>query len=150
MTEKNSKKQSWWATLPGIITGTATLITAIVALLTILQQTGFFDSPEPIPPSNSIVTIDFLKGTWKNEWTMNGMTSSETVKITEDGRYYANGVYSFLIHNFEYDKSRNQIKFMKTSIVDPRDLLNTLTVENLNLLVGTEADYVVKYTKLSN
>lgn len=187
MTQPNKQKESWWATLPGIITGIAALITAIVGLLTILQQTGFFVPNVPkagteIPKgiigtpkdtikgpqettkstNDTIITkdkdkqsdpappINLLVGTWKNEWTINGATSSETVIITEDGRYYANGVYSFLIHNVAYDKSTNQIRFIKTSVVDPRDLLNTLTVENNNVLVGSESYYSVRYTKLPN
>lgn len=79
-----------------------------------------------------------------------GRTFSEKVKITEDVKYYVNGVYSFPVHNFEYDKITHQIKFVKTSVVDLRNLLNTLTVENENLLISTEADYIVTYAKLSN
>lgn len=35
-------KGSWWATLPGIITGAATLVTAIGGLIAILGSNGFF------------------------------------------------------------------------------------------------------------
>jgi hypothetical protein len=36
------KPQSWWQTLPGIITATAAFITAITGLVVALQQAGFF------------------------------------------------------------------------------------------------------------
>lgn len=43
-------KQSWWQTLPGILTATATLLTAIGGLLALLAQLGIIggsDSREP-------------------------------------------------------------------------------------------------------
>lgn len=50
MPEEPSK--SFWTSATGLLTGTATLITAIVALVTILHQIGCFDQnrrPEPVP-----------------------------------------------------------------------------------------------------
>ena len=39
--------KSWWATLPGIITSLATLITAIGGLLVILNANGYFSPASP-------------------------------------------------------------------------------------------------------
>lgn len=41
------KKQSFWGTLPGILTGVAGLITAIGGLLIVLNQVGFLGSGPP-------------------------------------------------------------------------------------------------------
>src|SRR6266566_3239866 len=42
MTEE-SKTQSWWQSLPGILTATAGTITAIAGLVVALYQAGFFE-----------------------------------------------------------------------------------------------------------
>lgn len=47
MPEEPSK--SFWTSATGLLTGSATLITAIVALVTILHQIGCFQRPEPVP-----------------------------------------------------------------------------------------------------
>jgi hypothetical protein len=57
MTEE-SKVQSWWQTLPGILTALATVITAIAGLITILYQTGFFKIDEQKPMTASKTTIE--------------------------------------------------------------------------------------------
>ena len=47
-----SKTGSWWATLPGILTATAAVITAVTGLLAILAQNGVFgDKNKPIATS---------------------------------------------------------------------------------------------------
>lgn len=38
---EDSKAQSWWQTLPGILTATAGIITAIAGLIAVLYQVGF-------------------------------------------------------------------------------------------------------------
>ena len=44
MVDNKEQNQSWWATLPGIITGMATLITAIGGLIVILNSNGFINN----------------------------------------------------------------------------------------------------------
>ena len=40
--------QSWWKTLPGLLTAAAATITAITGLIVAVHQTGFFDhGPQP-------------------------------------------------------------------------------------------------------
>src|SRR5919109_4241977 len=43
------KPQSWWQTLPGILTATAAFITAITGLLVALHQAGVFQPATPQP-----------------------------------------------------------------------------------------------------
>lgn len=52
MAEDNSGK-SWWTTLPGIITSTATLVTAIGGLIAILHSNGYFNKNEDKKLQNS-------------------------------------------------------------------------------------------------
>ena len=122
------------------------IIPAILILLIGVFATIYFanNNSKKDPP----ITVSFLKGTWLNEFNNGG--ASETVKIGEDGRYYVNGVYSFIVNNFEYDKDKKQIRFIKASVLDPRRLLNILTITDNNLLVGTESNYSIKYTRLSD
>ncbi len=47
---------SWWKTLPGIITGTATLLTAIGGLIMTLHQTGIIGNGSQQPGQNESVT----------------------------------------------------------------------------------------------
>ncbi|WP_022949760.1 hypothetical protein [Methylohalobius crimeensis] len=50
MSEHNSSsKQSWWHTLPGVLTAIAGLITAVTGLFVGLQQAGFFSDKQDIP-----------------------------------------------------------------------------------------------------
>ena len=42
MADEPDKTTSWWATLPGILTATAAVITAVTGLVAILSQTGVF------------------------------------------------------------------------------------------------------------
>lgn len=100
------------------------------------------------PTNDPPITVSFLKGAWQLVWSNGNAQAAEAVEISEDGKYYSNGVHSFNITGFEYDKKNHLIKFTKNSIIDQRVLLNTLNVENDNTLVGIEADYNVKYTRL--
>jgi hypothetical protein len=105
--------------------------------------------PQNEPPiTEQTMTIGFLKGAWKLVWSSGDAQASEAVEISEDGKYYSNGVHSFNITDFDYNKSSHLIKFVKRSIIDTRILLNTLNVENNNTLVGIEANYNAKYTRL--
>jgi len=49
MTEER-KPQSWWQTIPGLLTAAAGIITAVTGLIVALSQTGFFGSTDQ-PPS---------------------------------------------------------------------------------------------------
>ncbi|HEB58440.1 MAG TPA: hypothetical protein ENJ01_04395 [Gammaproteobacteria bacterium] len=52
MTEQASgSHKSFWATLPGILTGLAGLITAVVGLLIALNQIGVIGNPNATPPT---------------------------------------------------------------------------------------------------
>ncbi|HBP89131.1 MAG TPA: hypothetical protein DD706_15700 [Nitrospiraceae bacterium] len=54
--EQKSKKQSWWQTLPGVLTAVATVITAMTGLIVGLQQAGYFSNtvdPDPPPIEDS-------------------------------------------------------------------------------------------------
>jgi hypothetical protein len=50
------KPQSWWQTLPGILTAAAAIITAITGLVVALHQVGFFrnDGQRPIQASRDL------------------------------------------------------------------------------------------------
>jgi hypothetical protein len=53
-----SPKTSWWSTLPGILTATAAVITALSGLLAILAQNGVFgDDNKPIAAKALDVTV---------------------------------------------------------------------------------------------
>jgi hypothetical protein len=56
-----SPKTSWWSTLPGILTATAAVITALSGLLAILAQNGVFgDDNKPIATKAADVTVSSL------------------------------------------------------------------------------------------
>lgn len=101
--------------------------------------------------SASIIDIKFLVGRWRNEWTVNGQTGTETLEITADGRYFLNGAHWFNIDNFKYDAKQNQITFTKVGVRpnDTRRLLNTLIVNNNELLTGSENEYNIRYSKIN-
>ena len=86
----------------------------------------------------------------ENDW---GPPSAghEYLRIDADFKYYIlNELYVFNIEDFKYDRSKNQIQFFKTGVRegDNRKVLNILTIENNDLLVGIEQDYPIKYTRI--
>lgn len=50
----DTKPPSWWQTLPGILTSLTGTITAIVGLLAVLKQAGFFPSPQSSPSASPV------------------------------------------------------------------------------------------------
>ncbi|WP_295671365.1 hypothetical protein [uncultured Mucilaginibacter sp.] len=95
-------------------------------------------------------TSSFI-GTWRNDW--GGMRpGSQVFEFTKNGEYIISGVNCLKIEGLEYDSEKKKIKFIKASTTpgDNRLLSNILTMESNNLLVGTENNYEIKYTKLSD
>ncbi len=61
MADDAEKKQSWWLTLPGILTAIGTFIGAITGLVAVLNQVGVFRTPvsptttsAPAPPPTTV------------------------------------------------------------------------------------------------
>jgi len=74
----SDEPKQWWQTLPAIVGGSATLITAITGLLVVLNQMGVFKPADkkPTPPAETAVSpqpppsgsrVDSFVGHWKNE-----------------------------------------------------------------------------------
>jgi hypothetical protein len=98
------------------------------------------------------ITIGILAGTWKNEWDIGGIKGSEMSQITDNGKYLVNGEHLFDIVDFEYNENKRQIKFIKSSVRpdDFRKLVNIVRLINNDLLSGSENNYDIKYTRISN
>jgi len=54
----SDEPKQWWQTLPAIVGGSATLITAITGLLVVLNQMGVFKPADkkPTPPAETAVS----------------------------------------------------------------------------------------------
>jgi hypothetical protein len=95
-----------------------------------------------------------LKGKWRNEWvTVDGRPGNETAIITSDLRYqFEDGRHFFDLKNIKVDPINRQIEFVKVAVQpdDNRKLLNRLTIENNDLLVGTEDDHKIRYVRIEN
>ena len=77
----------------------------------------------------------------------------ETVQITNDLKYnFLDGRHWFDLKNLKLDSAKRQIEFLKVSVRadDPRQLMNKLTIENNDLLVGTEEGYRIRYIRVQN
>ena len=76
-------KRSWWATLPGILTGTAAVITALGTLIAALS--GMLKSG---PSSSKLASLeasrDFVVGRWQVEQTV-GLVTGESVRSVSGG-----------------------------------------------------------------
>jgi hypothetical protein len=60
----DSKTESWWKTIPGMLTATAGFITAVAGLLAVLYQVGLFGGKAtPSPQGSPTVTSQSLNGT---------------------------------------------------------------------------------------
>ena len=70
--------------------------------------------------------------------------------LTDDMRYYKDGMYSFDIIDFEYSKKSNKIFFVKLSNLSMdfgKRFKNTLYILNSNLINGVEDGYEIKYKR---
>jgi hypothetical protein len=96
------------------------------------------------------ISMDFLVGSWKNEWIINGQNGSEICQIQRDGKYFVKGKHCFTLDNFSYDYKSNTITFSKISVLsgDNRTLPNELNVNNNDLISGFEDQYKIKYTRI--
>jgi len=68
---EEKKPQTWWQTLPGILTATATFITAVTGLIVVLYQSGVFNEK---PHSNTGGPIE-IAGKWSGQATEPSGTS---------------------------------------------------------------------------
>lgn len=98
------------------------------------------------------ISESFLIGTWKNEWTINGHTDSEIFTVTKELHYIMNNEYIFSIVDFKHNPLTNELKFIKAGVRpnDNRKHKNTLKIVNNDVLTGTEDEYQIKYTRISN
>lgn len=96
------------------------------------------------------ISINFLEGNWKNEWTTDGKSGWEICEIKKDGKYYIDGRHYFTIEDFKYDLNTKKITFTKSSVQpnDDRKLFNKLILKNNSLMSGTENSSVIKYSRL--
>jgi hypothetical protein len=101
------------------------------------------------PAKKNILTSHFLVGTWLNEWTVDGKTGSEHLKITDDMKYFIRNDFYFNLENIQF--TEGAVSFLKVGVKpnDTRRLENKLTIKNSQLLEGTEQNYQIRYTRLS-
>jgi hypothetical protein len=98
------------------------------------------------------LNLSNMAGMWKNEWAIiGGSTGTEMFQLTKDGKYLVNGEHWFTLKEFEYNENLRQIKFIKSSVRpnDSRKLVNIVKLVNNDLLIGTENNYEIKYTRIS-
>jgi len=95
-------------------------------------------------------TLNELKGTWRNDWGDN--EGHEIFTLNEKGNYAIDGEHIFDLTEFKFNLKSNKITFYKTGVRqgDERKVLNSVKVINNELLVGTEQDHKIKYTKVSS
>ena len=96
------------------------------------------------------ILLNFMVGKWMNEWTVNGSTGREILKIDKEGKYFIDGEHWFTLKDFKYDILENKISFIKSGVKenDNRRMSNYLDVKNNDLLIGTENNYSIKYTRV--
>jgi hypothetical protein len=96
------------------------------------------------------ISQKILVGVWKNNWGP-PQAGHEILKITPDMKYYIGDDHYFNIIDFKYDPQTNYIEFKKVGVKpnDHREVLNKVRIVNNDMLEGTEQDYPIKYTKLT-
>jgi len=77
MPEEPSKPQSWWQTLPGILTAVAALITAVTGLLAALNQAGV------LPRRSSTVSTSPTPSTTLSAGTLGEPAVGVVVSVNE-------------------------------------------------------------------
>jgi hypothetical protein len=89
MTDNNENK-SWWATLPGIMTATASLITAIGGLLVILNANGYLSQKQKVNSDTQTGENIYTK-TKKEEKKAPLIIENETVPINDIKTFHLKG-----------------------------------------------------------
>lgn len=98
---ENGKPTGWWHTLPGVMTGMAGLLTAIVALV---QLFGHDPKPDPVPlppvqDSTAILPIDGKTGYY--DWQfVDGRTGTTRIQLDETGILHGTVVGSEIDWNY--------------------------------------------------
>ena len=99
------------------------------------------------------ISPSWLVGKWRNQWSGPGHSDSENLEILKDGSYITEGEHIFDVENIKYDSVSKQISFVKVPARPPeidnrQPVKNNLHVKTEDLLVGTEENYQITYTKL--
>ena len=135
---KLENKGSWWATLPGIITGAATLITAIGGLIAILGSNGFFAKAKGGGTDNSYgIAASSVNGQFPQassrlltEGDMNGL-SSRDLKIMRNEIFARHG---FKFQTREMRDYFNNQAWYKPVNDDVSGLLSSVEASNVDFI----------------
>jgi hypothetical protein len=99
MTEE-PKQQSWWQTLPGILTAIGAVLTAVTGLIVALQQDGQSKvTPVAQPPISTVLPqvppLPNLSGVWRDNWgTVYQLTQSgNAFQYTAEGTSCRGGYF---------------------------------------------------------
>ena len=123
----------------------------VIDFMTTIED-RFQNSAQTAEQEASRINFDFLLGRWQNELFNNGKwTLCETFEITNERKYLIDGKLAFNVDNFNYDSKQNQITFTKA--INNIKLLNTLVVNNNELLTGKEKEadkeWDISYKKIN-
>ena len=93
---KKPRSQSWWSTLPGMLTGAAGIITAATGLFVALHQAGFFQTVKQSNPREANPPDIVVFDTWNTDAVENGpiqparFSISRAYRVTNIRSYHWN------------------------------------------------------------
>lgn len=148
---KSPEKSSSWLNLIALIGAIiASFLTLILKLLDekfIKKLKNVFTYSTPSKQQDDIGKV--FPGEWELTYTMINSSSSEHVKITEDGKYYANGVHRFNLHDRIIDLNNKRLVFSKVLKDGRLHSTEDLIIKDNKVIEGKDSiGYSLKYEKL--
>jgi len=100
MSEQPPRTTGFWHTVPGILTGIATAVSAIAALLTILFQIGVIGGTDSTPPEATVATTRSTTPSTVSSPNLvpvagSGWTTATAIMTTNDGTEYRSRAETF-------------------------------------------------------
>lgn len=155
---ENQKPQSWWQTLPGILTAMAGVITAIATLIGVLSQSGMFDdktTPQPqvaqpaapaVPAPPAEVTPKHPSEQTTDGWTIIGKSKQGKflkLKLMVHGDSPAIGRHYDAVENFRLVQKRPKNEGDQGQVVTLGMVHRGDSVELLDIFIKTPSTQTV-------
>lgn len=146
-TERNSSWLNIIALIGSILASFLTLILKSVDDKFFKKVKNIFTSARP---SNQVDDLGkVFPGEWRLTYTINNKSIMENVKITNDGKYYVDGEYSFNLHDRIIDLNNKRLVFSKVCTDGRLHSTEDLILKNDNLIEGKDSiGFLLKYEKI--
>jgi hypothetical protein len=143
---QKSRSSPWFIAISSIIGAILALILQLFSDKFIRRIKNVFTASSPSNQSDDIGVV--FEGDWILTYTINDRKGREKVKITADGKYYANDNHRFNLHDRIIDLKNKRIIFTKVLLSGQVHAVEDLIIKSNDLIEGKDSlGYMLKYEK---